>query len=245
MERDGERLFYLGAGPTAALLLGAALVPLRELTPSSNLAFAFVALTVAVAEFGGRAAAFATAISSALSLNFFLTRPYLTLAIHGRDDLIAFLGLAGCGLFAAGLAAHRADKIATLTAARKHRDLLHAALSGLDPAAALEPQLTHALRTARDAVPLAAVVVRDTHDRVLAGASAADTLRPVPAAELRPGPLPEQGARIRLVAGAGRVGWLDVWGAGGGGAEAQEALADLARLAALLLAGASAAPARH
>ena len=35
---------------------------------------------------------------SALSLDFFLTQPYLHLAIADKHDLIASLGLAGCGL---------------------------------------------------------------------------------------------------------------------------------------------------
>jgi K+-sensing histidine kinase KdpD len=240
MDKDGERLFYLGAGPAAAVALGAALTPLRELTPSSNLAFAFIALTIAVAEFGGGAASLATAVSSALSLNFFLTRPYLTLAIHGRDDLIAFLGLAGCGLLAAALAAARADRIAALAGARKHRELFHTALSALDPAVPVEPQVSQSLRAMREAVPLAAAVVRDEHDRVIASSSPADGMRPVPAGVLRPDSLAEAGARVPLLAGTRQVGWLDVWGRGApADVETNRALFDLARLLALQLTSAA------
>ena len=60
-ETDSESLFYLGAGPLAAIVLGMALVPLRGVTTASNFAFAFMALTIAVAGFGGRKAAVATA----------------------------------------------------------------------------------------------------------------------------------------------------------------------------------------
>jgi K+-sensing histidine kinase KdpD len=107
-----DRLWYLGIGPIAAILLGAALIPVRELTTASNLAFAFLALTIVAGEAGGRWAATATALASALSLNFFLTRPYLTLTIHGRDDLIAFLGLTACGLISATLGSGRAEHMA-------------------------------------------------------------------------------------------------------------------------------------
>jgi len=54
MGEDADRLFYLGAGPLAALLLGVALVPARGLTTASNFTFLFLALTIVVAEFGGR-----------------------------------------------------------------------------------------------------------------------------------------------------------------------------------------------
>jgi K+-sensing histidine kinase KdpD len=115
--RDEDSLFYAGAGPLAAIVLGIALTPLRGLTPASNLAFAFIALTIVVAELGGRGAALATALVSALSLDFFLTRPYLRLAIEDKHDAIAFVGLAVCGLIAASLAAHRRHRVATLAAA--------------------------------------------------------------------------------------------------------------------------------
>jgi len=64
-----------------AILLGAALVPLRGYTTASNFAFAFVALTIVVAEMGGRGAAVATALCSGLSLDFFLTETYMKLTI--------------------------------------------------------------------------------------------------------------------------------------------------------------------
>jgi len=104
---DREDLFYLSAGPLAAILLGAALVPFRGVTTASNFTFAFMALTILVGEFGGRWAAVATAVVSALSLDFFLTEPYLRLAIQDKHDLIAFVGLAACGLIAATLGPHR------------------------------------------------------------------------------------------------------------------------------------------
>jgi K+-sensing histidine kinase KdpD len=107
MERENDELLYLGVGPLAAVLLGMALVPLRGFTIASNFTFLFLALVILVAEFGGRMAAVATAVASALSLDFFLTEPYLHLEIHDKHDVMAFLGLAGCGLLSAFLASRR------------------------------------------------------------------------------------------------------------------------------------------
>src|SRR5712691_1220348 len=149
-ETDSESLFYLGAGPFAAILLGIALVPLRGVTTASNFAFAFMALTIAVAGFGGRKAAVATAIAAALSLAFFLTEPSRPLSIADKHDIIAFLGLTVCGLIAAAVGSGRGTK----TAAAEHLDRLHSVLTELDAAAPVEPQLTSVLRAARDLLPL-------------------------------------------------------------------------------------------
>ena len=62
-------------------------MPLRTYTTASNFAFVFVALTIVVAEMGGRAAAVVTALVSALSLDFFLTQPYMRLTIHEKHDV--------------------------------------------------------------------------------------------------------------------------------------------------------------
>lgn len=96
-------LFYLPGGVIAAILLGMSLTPVRELTNAGNFIFAFVILIIVVGELGGRAAAVATAACSALSLDFFLTRPYLSLKIEQKHDVIAFVGLTLCGLVAAAL----------------------------------------------------------------------------------------------------------------------------------------------
>jgi hypothetical protein len=124
MNDDEDQLFYLGLGPMAAILLGGALTPLRGVTVASNFTFAFLALTIAVGEFGGRVPALATALVSALSLDFFLTRPYMRLAIHDKNDLVAFLGLAACGLLAAFLGSPRRER----DAARKRLLLVDRAL---------------------------------------------------------------------------------------------------------------------
>src|SRR5262249_32416621 len=77
MTRQDSESLWIALGPFGAMVLGVALIPLRGITPASTLAFAFLALTIVVAEIGGRRAGLSTAVVSALSLNFFLTAPYL------------------------------------------------------------------------------------------------------------------------------------------------------------------------
>jgi K+-sensing histidine kinase KdpD len=255
--RDSEdTLFYAGGGALAAVLLGIALVPLRGLTPASNLGFAFMALTIVVAELGGPVAAVATASCSALSLDFFLTQPYLRLSIEDKHDVIAFVGLAVCGLIVAALSSQRERKLAALSAVAKHRELLRSVLTSWDATAPAE-SLSRALPAIRAAFPLAAAVVRDARGETVASADASDALRPVPDQALQTDSLlpasgeapeagllalslPRNGGRIALTAGARALGWLDVWGSGEpASVESRRALADVARLLALLLAGGS------
>jgi len=242
MADDTEGLFYLALGPIAAILLGAALVPLRGYTTASNFAFVFVALTIVVAELGGRAAAVATALCSALSLDFFLTQPYMKLTIAEKHDAIAVAGLTVCGLIAAAFGRQRGERTDALAAARRQLDLLHAALREGEASEAVESRLSKILRVSRDALPLAAAVVRDERDQVVASSDPADGLRPVPEVVLAPGMLsiPDEGGRIALAFGGRRLGWLDVWRGGGFVRdESRRTLADLARSVAILLAGES------
>jgi K+-sensing histidine kinase KdpD len=132
VDDDEKDLVYLGAGPIAAVLLGMALVPLRGFTTASNFTFLFLALTIVVGELGGRSAALATAVASALSLDFFLTEPYLRLSIASKHDLIACLGLAGCGILAASLAAGRRVLPARPRPSARQLDQLESAASQLE-----------------------------------------------------------------------------------------------------------------
>ena len=254
MDDESERLFYLGVGPLAAILLGMALVPLRGLTTASNFTFVFLALTIAVAEFGGRWAAVATALCSALSLDFFLTEPYQRLAIADKHDLIAFVGLAACGLIAAALGSKRSERIAQLRAARKRLELFHATLADWDPDLPTGPHIEKLLRALRDALPLGGLALREHRDHAIATSDAAAGLRSIPEMILegdallprgapsrvagRGAPLPEAGGRIAVTLGKQQLGWLDVWGNGlPANLESRRALGDLARLMAVLLAG--------
>ena len=107
MRETDRATVWLVLGVSGAIALGSVLVPLRGIVSASNLAFVFVILTIVVAEMGGRAAGLTAALVSAMSLNFFLTRPYLSLAIERTDDAVAFLALAVCGLIAAAFGRRR------------------------------------------------------------------------------------------------------------------------------------------
>jgi Domain of unknown function (DUF4118) len=253
IEDDDGPAVFLAVGPLAAILLGMALVPFRALTSASNFAFAFMALTIVVAEFGGRWASVATAVCSGLSLDFFLTRPYLALTIAEKHDVITVVGLTACGLVAAAFASQRGRRSAALAAARQNLDLLHAALSGSTGRAA-DSRLVPVLRALRGTLPLAAAVVRDQRGGLLAGSDPADGNRPVPEGVLETdtlattfspatgtslvgAALPDGGGRIALVVGTRRLGWLDVWGNGQPvPAVSRRTLNDVARTCALLLA---------
>jgi len=254
MNDDDDRLLHLGLGPMAAILLGGALMPLRGVTVASNLTFAFLALTIAIGEFGGRLPALATALASALSLDFFLTRPYLRLAMHDKNDLVAFLGLAACGLLAAFLGSPRRER----DALRKRLDLVDRALRQVEaggPAAARAQKVAHA---AVRALPLAALVVRDDASGLVASAGTKGAVGREPGAVVgssslaeaahwdwrtRNPPLPREGLRIALVVGARPVGALDVWGnRRPAGRDARQALGAVATALAAILGTARHAP---
>jgi len=258
---DADSLFYLALGPMVAILLGAAFVPLRGFTTASNFAFVFMALTILVAELGGRWAAVATALCSGLSLDFFLTQPYMRLTIYEKHDVIAVIGLTVCGLIAAAFGSQRSKRTVELNATRRQLDLLHAALSGGGASEPVEAHLTKLLRAARDVLPLAAAVVRDERGQVVASSDPPaerrpvpedvlqlDTLLPMPSSGKEPthrAALPDKGGRIALVGEGRRLGWLDVWGDGVPvRAEARRTLSDVARCVALLLYGALIPPPR-
>ena len=227
--RDDRSLAGVALGGLVAIALGVALAPLRESVSASNLAFAFLAWTIVIAETSGRAAALVTALVSALSLNFFLTRPYLSLHIHNLGDIGAFLGLAACGLIAALFGRRREASEASAGQA-------HDALAAVRRAErALEQEAPHSARLAavvgelRTSLGLRAVVLRGPAGAVEAAAPAgfdppdgapalleADSIVPRgDTPRLRVGPrglrLPEAGGRLLLRHAGQPAGSLDLW----------------------------------
>ena len=245
-----DSLVYIGAGPLLAILLGVALIPFRDEATASNLSFAFVVLTICVAAFGGRGAAVATALVSALSMDFFLTRPYMSLRIQEHHDLVAFAALTVCGLVAASLGSPQ--RIAALRESRSHAQLVHEILGELENGGPLEPELARLLERARQILPVRALVLRDLGDRVVSSAPHQAGLEPIPPnvvdadtllprglteSALRRAPsLPSEGARIAIVARQRQVAWLDLWGDGAPAtAAARRTLSDVGRIAGVML----------
>jgi len=246
-----DALVYLSAGPLLAIVLGIALIPFRESITASNLSFAFVVLTVLVAAFGGRSTGVATALVSALSMDFFLTRPYLSLRIQENHDLIAFTGLTVCGLVAASLGSPQ--RIAALREARAHAQLVHQTLGALESGGPVEPELARRLERARQILPVRALVLRDPTGRVVSSAPHPAGLEPIPlhvvdtdtllprgtpVSALRRAPsLPGEGARIAIVTHQRQIAWLDVWGDGAPAtAASRQTLSDVARVLGVMLA---------
>ena len=223
MGTQDDRLVWMVAGGIGSMILALLLVPLRTLTPASNLAFVFLAFTIVVAELGGRSAALVTALVSGMSLNFFLTEPYLSLTIEKRDDVIAFFALLGCGLIAAWFGKRRARLSEVASRGRTELDVLKTVVDQLTAGAPLDEILGY-LRTS---FGLGALVLRDADDRILGTAPVRslpastpetqltpETLFPSDAGRLRFGArglrLPDGGGRLLLGTGRDAVS-LDLW----------------------------------
>ena len=224
MKDDASDLFALSFGAGGAILLGIALTPFRGLTPAANFTFLFMALTILIAETGGRGAAIATALTSALSLDFFLTEPYSQLTIASKHDAIAFLGLAGCGLIVALFRGRRL----TRNLKARHLELVDQILAGVEAGGALGPATRAVLESSLAVLPVAGLVVRDPQDDILISAGGAQG-RPKPGVTLRGDltartALPPEGLRFPLVAAGQAVGSLDVFGEGGVPSPAERAL---------------------
>jgi Domain of unknown function (DUF4118) len=241
MDRETEAIAF-AAGIGGALALGMALIPFRGLTPAANFTFAFMALTIAIAEWGGRRAAIATALTAALSLDFFLTEPYMKLTISGKDDVIAFLGLGACGLIAAAFGVGRERRRAGL----RHLSLVRQSLRHIEEGGPADSAAYEALEAARAVLPVSALLVRDSRGGVLVATPGA-AVRPSPATVLRAEtlqaeghpeeglgrqgrPLPTEGGRLPLIVARREVGSLELWGTGAPATpEERRTLTDLAR----------------
>lgn len=205
---ETDAFVWMAVGGLGAILLGILLIPLRQLVAPSNLAFLFLAFTIVVAEVGGRGPALITAFLSALSLNFFLTQPYLNLSIEKREDVIAFFALVGCGLIAAGFGKRREQ---WSDAAKQSSGRLNS-LSLLTLQLRKEMPIEEVLEKLQGQFRLASIVVRDQAGHLLAAAPSNAPLT-IPKTELSLNSLlPEEGREhrygakgFRLPEGGGRL----------------------------------------
>jgi len=210
MTGRGERFdVWFPVGAFGALLISIALVPLREVTSASNLAFVFLPWTILVAELGGRGPGLITALVAAMGLDFFLTEPYLTLTINKTDDVIALVALAICGLIAAGFGGRRERSSMAASRAHAYQDALGQLVTHID---AGDP-LRSTLDDLRRAFGIGRIVVRDTDGRVLAAAPSEAAALDPPTAILDPNSLSAASETtqrwgphgFRLPAGGGRL----------------------------------------
>jgi Domain of unknown function (DUF4118) len=222
MSQDDRSAVWFVIGVGGAVALGVALTPLRTSVTASNLAFVFIAFTIVVAEMGGRAPGLAAAVVSALSLNFFLTEPYLSLEIHKPGDIGAFLALAACGLIAAAFGKRRVRTAAQVSRAREDLEVLARTAASLAARAPIES----ILEDLRRFFGLGGVVLRGADERLVAAVPSSQASLPAPPTELdhatlvgaesrvhrlgRSGfRLPDRGGRLRLQGPEPLV--LDLW----------------------------------
>lgn len=222
MGRSDRLGIWLPLGALGAVGLGIALIPFRGVASASHLAFVFLAFTIVVAELGGRIPALLTALMSAISLNFFLTEPYLSLRIDQPDDVVAFAALAGCGLIAAAFGTRRERLSEATRRATEELQVLRRLVGQVQASA----DLSQVLADLRSAFGFRAIALRDENGRLLASSPpessppspsdelSLDSLLPAHETRLRFGSrglrLPEAGGRIALPTGHGRLS-LDVW----------------------------------
>ncbi|HEY7653603.1 MAG TPA: DUF4118 domain-containing protein [Methylomirabilota bacterium] len=223
MNRADDVRVWMVTGALGSLVLGIVLIPLRSVVAAANLAFVFMAFTIIVAELGGRGPALVTALVSAMSLNFFLTEPYLTLAITKSDDIVAFFALAGCGLIAAAFGRRRER----LSEVAGRADLELATLSRFVQRARSGRAIESQLEDLRSDFGLGGLVLREAGGRVLAAVPEAAASRPAPRVALTSDTLfaveeetvrfgtkgmrlPDGGGRLTLQTRRGPV-TLDLW----------------------------------
>jgi K+-sensing histidine kinase KdpD len=102
-------------GGLAALGVAALLTPLRETAfGNTNAALVLVVVVAGAASAGGRRAGAVTAIVAALSYNFLLTQPYLSLHVDDATDLTTVILLLVVGLVVGELSRSRAERLGQL-----------------------------------------------------------------------------------------------------------------------------------
>ena len=127
-----------GVGGLAPIAVAALMVTVRGHLDTANMALVLTAVVVAVAAAFGRSAAAVAAITAAASFDFFLTRPYLSLAIDSRDDVeTALLYFHAVGLFVGTVAARARERSAALAVRRADLGRIHRlaelVVTGADP----------------------------------------------------------------------------------------------------------------
>lgn len=138
------------AAVLAPVAVAAALIPWRARLDTADNALFLVVVIVAVASTGRRMAALVAALVSALSFDYFLTRPYYSLRISREQDLITEILLLVVGVAVGELAAR----------GRRHRD---AAWQGRHDVAVLHT-LTELAATGQDPRVVAAAAEEELRE---------------------------------------------------------------------------------
>jgi hypothetical protein len=115
---DGGGIAWGAAGFAASLVLGIVLEPFRDRLVGEHVVIAFLAVVIVTAAAGGRAAGALSALSAALTYNFFFTTPFRTLKIDSAEQVVTVVLLFAAGLLASlgGRVARRAERDERLAA---------------------------------------------------------------------------------------------------------------------------------
>lgn len=146
-EVDEDVITRYGAtvvGPVAAITVAGGLVGWRDSLGVTNVGLTMVLVVLLTSLVGGRVAGIVTAVTAALSFNYFHTQPYQSLAVAAREDVIAVVLLGCVALVAAEVGARSREHRAELRRRMLADDVLDAAsqaLSGGAPLAAVWPDV--------------------------------------------------------------------------------------------------------
>ncbi len=132
---DHVRTALLGAAVFLPGLVAVLLVPLRDTVDPANAALVMVVAVVAVACGGDRLAGILAALSAAAWFDLVLTRPYRSLAIDARDDVVSALVLLVVGVVVAEVAGWGRRRRDEAVRATRRLAGVEAALDAMDPAA--------------------------------------------------------------------------------------------------------------
>jgi K+-sensing histidine kinase KdpD len=183
-EIDGEGVAWAAAGFVASLLIGAVIEPFRGTVGLENVALGYLLVVVVAAAVGGRAAGLISALSAALSYDFFLTTPYHSLRIDSVAQVITVALLFGTGLVAslAGRARRRQTVAADTQAdiIRLLNTITRAAAAGANS----DQLAAEALYTLMDACRV--VIRRGLPDREVVVADVGETEAPLDLDTLTP-----------------------------------------------------------
>lgn len=192
--------------PLVALCLGAATSQARDQVGASNVGIA-LAIIVALAALVSRGAGLTTAVTAALTFNFFHTRPYHSLRIHEPRDVAIVALLAVLGLVISDITAwrrrqeaiaHRHDR------ATEAPSTIGAMLAGVHPVGQLWPAVVSAVLDQLSLADCGVVAEQPTNLPIISrsvgrGVDGSDALV-----------LPAKGASIAIVNGAATLGYLIV-----------------------------------
>ena len=133
----GVDTWIMVAAVVAPIAAAAVLIPWRSQLDTADTALFLVVVIVAVASTGRRMAAATAALVSALSFDFFLTRPYQSFRITSHSDFITEILLLVVGLAVGELAARGRHHRDAAWQGRRQMALLHSvtelAATGKDP----------------------------------------------------------------------------------------------------------------